>query len=290
MLPIFCKAQAQEIKIEIKVKPELVVGDNLEFNYSIISNINQQIKFLPKIKCPDAPQPSLEIKEVYLKAGEKYSDKYFSLGISDLIEPQECTVSINIIEPIQQQEEKIVRIITDPSFNVEVLLCKEEKCINRSKVYRMGDKVYVSIKSDATKFTFTAKLVDPEKNEKTISSPDNFTLDKKGEYNLTLTIKADGYKDNIQIIPITVLESDVQFNDLRVCKVDNNCLSPENIQNCPQDCLAKRNIFSSKTNLLIIVGGLSLLVVLLIAAIIFYIKKRNKDNSGIKYSNPDDKQ
>jgi len=97
-VPLLSSAQSKSnFNIIINVNQEIAINENLEFSYSIKSNTNQDIQYIPKIECPNAPQAMLGVIDLSLKADEEHKDDYFSMKVFKFIEPQECIAIINII-------------------------------------------------------------------------------------------------------------------------------------------------------------------------------------------------
>lgn len=279
LFPLSISAQTNSpITITIMVNPEIGVNENLEFFYALKSETPRKIKFIPQIKCPNTPQPVLEVKEILLEPGKEYKDKYFSMKVNDFIEPQECVASIHIIEPFEQVKKKKLNIVTNPSMDITILFCKDKKCAKRSRVYKIGETLFLNYKTKIETITeVKANITAPDNSTQSVDLPVEIMLKQAGIYKITVSSKADHYKDNIQNFEITVLKGEINVNDERICRPDGQCISPENKQNCPQDCLQpQKNIGVNRKNqiimLLLILTGIT---VLIIGILVFY-KNKNR--------------
>lgn len=276
------------LDIAIEVKSEMKVGDSLEFNYAITSGINQQIKFISQIKCPNAPSAILETKEVDIKAGDIYRDKYFSMKVSELIEPQECSAIINIIEPFEQKQEEKFKIVANPSLNIEYFICRDDDCDDRTKVFKADENIFLNYETKVQHITSKAEMWSGTKKVSKIDLPGSLLLNIPGSYQIVFYSQADGYKDNTYSVPITVLSEDIKQNVETKCTIDGQCIPPENEQNCPQDCAISGGAvkFFKSNNLLFIAISTVLLFALSVISIIYYTKRKRAkfDRDDEKYT------
>jgi hypothetical protein len=270
--PFIVFAETGPLIIDIDVQSEVFLGDDLKFNYSIYSAFDQNIQYIPKIDCKNAPVPALGDFTIFLEAGIAYENNYYSMKISDFIEPQECTAIIEIIEPTKQIKEKKIKIVTNPILVIEYLVCQDEQCLKRSKVSKAGAGVFLNFMSDVAGVKAQAEVIQNKNIFQTIKLPGVFYPETNGNYQIKFTANADGYKESRSVIPLTVLGSSVEINDLRICNADGICSEPENEQNCPQDC----NTSLRGTKNSIIIFGFYLTVLFLIAIILFFIYKKSK--------------
>jgi hypothetical protein len=279
LFPLSISAQTNSpITITIMVNPEIGINENLEFFYVLKSETPQKVKFIPQIKCPNTPQPMLEIKEILLEPGKEYKDKYFSMKVNDFIEPQKCVASIHVLEPFEQVKEKKFNIVTNPNMDITILFCKDKKCAKKSRVYKIGETLFLNYKTKIEAITEAkANITAPDNSTQSVDLPAEIMLKQAGIYKITVSFKADNYKDNIQNFEITVLKEGVKINDKRICHPDGQCVAPENKQNCPQDCLRpqtkkqgqKQNYFWSIV---------SIIVIIFMGAIYFLVKRQQNGN------------
>lgn len=273
IMPLYCLAQEQNsIEAIIDVGSEIRTGENLEFTYLIKSTVTQAIQYIPKIECPNAPAAILDKKNLDLKAGQGYQDRYFSMKIENFVEPQNCLAVIEITEPSEKIFQKEFKIVADPSLKVDVGSCKEAECVNQTKVFKIGETAFFYALTGKIKTTAAAEIISPENSKETIDLPGSYKFSEKGEYTITITTEALGYKKNIQSFPITVLEGDAKVNDSRICQVNGHCDGQETSQNCPADCvLPPRKAFLSSPYFFFatIAAG----VILLIIAVLLILKK-----------------
>jgi len=276
-VPLLSSAQSKSnFNIIINVNQEIAINENLEFSYSIKSNTNQDIQYIPKIECPNAPQAMLGVIDLSLKADEEHKDDYFSMKVFKFIEPQECIAIINIIKPFKQTEEKKFKIITNSSLDIGILLCKDKECIKKSRVYKTGEILFLDYKTKVADIKSKANITMPDNSIQQIDLPNNIVLDQVGIYKIIVNSKANNYKDNMQSFEVTVLEGEIKVNNKRICNADGICSNQETAQNCPQDCVKAQQTIN-KINLKIIISIIVIAVVMgiMILAYLFLIKPRN---------------
>lgn len=259
--------------IIINVKPQMQIGDNLEFSYTMISPKDLNLKFVPHIECfGGAPEAMVQEKEIDIKANIPFEGKYFSMPVQDFVEPQKCSASIKITEPFQKTKTAGFQIVVDPTLDLEVLLCKDEKCAQKSRVYRIGDTLYLNYKTEIQDIASEATITAPDNSTEKVNLPNSYIFKQQGIYDISVISKVDDYKDNVQNFPITVLAGEVKVNDQRVCNTDGKCAGQENEQNCPQDCVKVKKPIGR----IIILAALAALVIFILAMIYYFLIKRKR--------------
>ena len=279
-----CLAQANsDIDIKINVKDTFQINDILNFNYTITSNQDTEITYIQYISCEQAPQPFLEEKEISLKANVPYQDKYSSITIDDNLEPQTCVAFIKISSPIEKKIEKEFKIETTPSFQFNLNYCKDKSCVEKTKVFILNDNIYLSHTSEVDNLEITVKLIYPDKTEKQITLPIQIKAEQIGNYELEIIAKKDGYKTVTRKDMFGVIGEQVKIKSTSICNADGICASPENIQNCPQDCVKteqsvdKTNVINIK--IIIAIIAIIIIIVIMVAVYWFFIRKNDIDSN-----------
>ena len=277
-----CLAQTnQDIDIKINVKDTFQINDTLNFSYTIISNQDTEIIYTPYISCQMAPQPFLEEKEISLKANIPYQDKYSSITVDDNLEPQTCVAFIQISSPIEKKIEKEFKIETTPSFQFNLNFCKDQSCAEKTKVFILNDNIYLSHTSEIKNPEITSKLIYPDKTEKQIILPIQIKAKQIGNYELEIIAKKDGYKTVTRKDMFGVIGGQVEIKSASICNADGICASPENIQNCPQDCVKTEQAID-KTNVInikIIIAIIAIVIIIAIMIAAYWFLVRKKENS-----------
>ena len=231
---------ALNVDISLDIKPRFAEGDTIIFNYSFISDEDITIKFVPYVDCPNAPKPLLEIKQTELKKGKVFSDDFVYMDVVKNIEPQTCRASVSIVEPIEKSVGRQFEITTNPSFDIQVLICKDRSCTEKSKIFVKGEKAYFDYASDIPDLKISGSLSLPDGSTNDLTLPGNVALNQVGKYHLNIEAQKEGYKTNKQSLEFVVLEGEAKVIDKRVCNANGKCEPNlgENHKTCPQDCLS----------------------------------------------------
>ena len=235
---LFAAQASAFITIDIDIKPQFTLGETISFNYTLVSDVDQQIDFLPKIDCPDTAKSLLVTRELQLKEKDPYKDTYTSFQVKYETEPQYCKAVVIIGEPFNVVEEKNFEIVAEPSFDFEILLCKDESCAQRSKKLIIGEEIYLDYDSDVSYPLISAVLVYPDLSIDKITLPTSIRASQIGTYTLEVTASKEGYKTITKTEQFAVIEKAPVIKSVSRCNANNICEDNENHQTCPQDYLS----------------------------------------------------
>ena len=124
-----------DILIDLNVSDSFKEGERIYFNYSIISDENLTISFLPSIICHYLAGYEPTLISINLSANELFNGEYKYLSVTDNFEPQKCTAFVKIIEPTEIIVEKEFDINVSPYLDFELRACKDEDCQYISKTF-----------------------------------------------------------------------------------------------------------------------------------------------------------
>ena len=106
----------------IDVKSSFKSNETVFFTYTIVSDKDMKIKYIPLIVCENAPVPLLEEKTTNLKKDVPFTETYYGLTVNEAIEPQKCQAILEIVTPTKTKKfSKSFSIVTKPSFEVKIL-------------------------------------------------------------------------------------------------------------------------------------------------------------------------
>ena len=266
-----------DFKIEIDIKESFSIGGIISFNYSIISDEDATVKYIPTVVCPKGPAGFLSVKSIGLQKDVLYSNNYQFIKVDESVEPQTCTAYLEILEPFSQRVEKQFEIKTKPSFDIQIFSCKDESCAEKSKVFVKGEKAYLDYDSEVPEPAVTGKLTAPDNSTKELTLPANVSLDQIGKYILKTEAKKEGYKDDVQTLELVVLEEEPKVINKRICNANKICEPErgENYQNCPQDCPLPV-LKPSRSPFFWFVVVLGVITGILIGSIIYFLLKKIK--------------
>lgn len=266
-----CSAE-DNLSIEIEIKPYFSENEEIIFQYSFLSRIDQGITFVSHIKCPTAPVSPVEEKTIYLKANKLGKGEYNGGIIDESVEPQTCTAYVQIINPLRQKKEKKFDIKTRPSFDIQILFCKDKKCEQKTKIFKSGEILYLNYQSDIKNIKVTSELSLPDGSKTKLILPAFLKLNQEGKYTFLSITALMGYKTIQKIDEIVVLKDEVNFNDKRICNADSKCAGQENEQNCPQDCV---KVKKPADKIIILIIAIAIIIAIMIAAYYFLIRKKS---------------
>jgi len=185
---------AISIDVEIDMLDSFSVGEELSFSYTLISDENVQVNYISHILCPNAPINFLEEKTIQLQANQPYINIYSDQIVQDWFEPQICKAYVQILSPLEKIVSDYFSIETNPSFDFNVLFCKDQLCTEKTKVFIQGENIYLDYESSVENALTTATLIYPDKSVEQISLPTLIKVEQIGTYELEVTATKEGYK------------------------------------------------------------------------------------------------
>ena len=99
-------------------------------------------------------------------------------------------------------------------LDLEVLLCKDQTCKQRAKVFAQGETLYVGYRASASNVSISAVIVDPGKKKTPLSLPAAIPLETAGDYELTVTATKEGYEEATRKIWVGVIEGPPESSQL----------------------------------------------------------------------------
>lgn len=196
----------------IDVKSSFKLNETVFFTYTIISDKDMEIKYIPLIVCENAPVPLLKEKTINLKKDIPFTRIYYSFTVTEEIEPQKCQAILEIVGPSGTKRlfSKSFNIVTKPSFEVKILTCKDLECKQQSRVFVKGEPIYVWVLTQKrtgeplTNVSLELNYITPSKIKKSLSFPKNEGHVSKQEVNLyeagTYNLEAIAFKPGYKII------------------------------------------------------------------------------------------
>jgi len=222
--------------ISLDAKSQFKVGEEVSFNFSISSDIEEEIHYLILVNCPTAPQPLLEIKTGFINSGEPFIGKYTYLdAVYEGLESQKCNLSLAILEH-NLIESREFQIMTSPDFYFNLYSCKDQSCLQKSKIFLLNEDIYFDYFSEVENPDITAMLIYPNEKTKQITLPTSIKAEQVGTYTIEATASKDGYKTITKREQFGVIEKAPDIN--LVCNYNGICGEDENHKICPADCPA----------------------------------------------------
>lgn len=238
LIVVFLAVQASApATIQIDIKPQFTVGEEVLFNYTFTSTVDEQIEYIVSVDCPKAPLPLLEIKNVQLEKDVPFKEEYVYAVVTDDIEPQTCRAIVSIIEPFEVSSEQNFEIVSTLGFEFNLLLCEDLFCTKKSKTFIQNQYIYLNYESNINDLVVTATLTLPDNSKQEIILPMSLAATQIGAYNLEATAFKQGYKTITKKEQFGVIGKRAYIPLIQVCNVNGICDNGETPQNCPQDCV-----------------------------------------------------
>lgn len=190
--------------VNIQIIPKKSIfgeGDTVAFDYIISSLISQNVMFMPHISCPAMPVAEIEVKRATLQAGRPWRGAYEGAEVGSDIDSQECTASIEIINPEPARKEAVLHVSTLPSFDFRLNSCADPSCSTQKRSFVKGNTVYLKGNSAAT-----AQVTAPDRTSQRATLPGSFSASQSGEYKVSYTVTKKGYREAKGEASIFVIE------------------------------------------------------------------------------------
>ncbi|MEA3329860.1 MAG: hypothetical protein U9Q06_03895 [Nanoarchaeota archaeon] len=243
------------IIVDINIQDSFGLEEQMSFEYSFLSNIDEEINFISHINCPNVPIAILDEQTISLQANQPYTTTYTDQVVQDWFEPQTCKAYVQILSPIQKVVSKNFTINTAPSFEFDIKLDK--------KIFVVGEDIVIDYSSDVSGLNVDVKLIYPDERTENINLPKTIKAEQIGTYKLEVTASKEGYKTITKKEQFAVIEKHAEIGEVEVQDVvgDDVGVDPED-----QPKKVNRNV------LFWIVIGVAIIFILgLIVAIIFMI-------------------
>ncbi|MEK6827660.1 MAG: hypothetical protein AABX99_04215, partial [Nanoarchaeota archaeon] len=254
---IFLIGIISAVNVNIDMKNSFGIGEEVLFNYTLISDTSLTGQYIIRVLCPSAPLPLLEIKNFTLQANQPLTENYIYLSkIFDNMNSQTCNATVLVFNSVNLSKSKSFRIVNNPPFNINILTCKEQACRNQTRVFIKGRDIYLDYQSDTPNPLITANLTYPNGDVKEITLPTSIKAEQIGTY----TLYAQALKENYQTI-----NKKVQFGVIeKEANIGYTNLAEE-----------KQKLSNPISNYIFIIGGI-VLILASILLVIYFIKRKKK--------------
>lgn len=198
------------LNITISSSPSFSIGDNVSFNYTFSSDAAiQNGQYIIGVSCPSAPMPLLQFLNFNLQANQPLTKSYvYMSSLSDSIDPQTCTATISVINPVNYSQSIPLVLATNPSFNFNVRVCKDSNCSNHANIFVAGSKIYLRDYSNLLGININSVLTLPNGKRENLNFPADIIANQIGTYSLNVTASKQDYKTISQIVQFGVISEE----------------------------------------------------------------------------------
>ncbi len=232
-------------KIALNIQDSFVKNDIINFNYtiSLVGNNKEplQIAYFTSVKCPNAPQGLIELKNAILTNNNSVTGTHLDFKVSSSITQQACNASVTIMQPFSFSQYKSFDIITDPLIFLYISTDK--------KVYFMTEEIIIKSTINVFPDDVRSSIIFPDGTKKDITLPYKFKPDQAGTYTVFVSASKSSYESSEAHYSFAVIAKQAQFKSASQCNSNNICDQGETTQNCPQDCASKSIVTKSTTTI-----------------------------------------
>lgn len=250
--------------IKINAKSSFNVGETIQFDYTITPDRNQNIIFIPRIKCTGLVEEMLAPVTLDLIKGNPITKTYTGFNVTKDTNPQQCIAMVQVLRPFILISQEIFQIVNQPLINLDLKLCKDKECQKQSKVFIKGEKIYFDYNSDVNDLIISAKLTFPDGKTQIIAIPGSVDLKEEGSYKIEINAYKSGYRSLILSDEFAVISNKPIIKTITPIKEKAAEITKE---------MSKGNYFYWSIFIFIIA--------VLIIVIIFIIKKIKEKNRNI---------
>lgn len=265
------------LEINIYVKSNFSQAEEIYFSYVLLSNNTEEIKYIPQINCPDGLSAILQEESVILSKNIPYIGQYADQAINGSLQPQTCIARIQIIHPYKITSEKAFRINGIPNIPIDLFVCKDSSCNEKSKTFNAEENVYLAYRSDLSNINLDVKLTYPDGNIENINLPYTKKFNQVGTYSLEITASKEGYATTSRKEEFGILEK----NSIITKEIENNFSERKGEEvNTSNEVPKTYDSAGMKKSVYLILAGL-IIIVLIIIIFIFYKFRNKKDEAGV---------
>ena len=244
------------ISVDIEVNPTFNTGDKISFSYTILSETAENIEYTSYVSCPSAPQAPLIIKNAALEPNVPFTETHTYMSkVAEYVESQECRAVVWIEKPEQVSKEEYFNIETKPSFDLNILTCKDVDCNETTKVFVKGESIYINYDSEISTLLIITTLTYPDGTSQQLTIPTSIKAEQVGTYSLEVSASKQGYRTMTESIQFGVIEEEPNIPYTSVSEIGKSEFSI-------------KDLFRENLSLFIIIA---IGVVIIIGSIIIFI-------------------
>jgi hypothetical protein len=197
--------------ITIDVKPVFNIGEEISFNYTISSSIDEDLQYAAYVKCSSAPAPLLQVQNATILKNSPLSGNYIYMSsLKEDVPSQLCNAVVGIKGTESITVNKSFELKTIPYFSFTVHLCKNNNCDSPSSIFSAGEIIYFHYTSNAGKLLLEASLTYPDGTIEKLNLPNSITAKQIGTYTLETTASKENYSSSTQKIQFGVIDKELE--------------------------------------------------------------------------------
>ncbi|MCF7861238.1 hypothetical protein K9M79_03245 [Candidatus Woesearchaeota archaeon] len=248
---------------KIIVKPTFSIGEQIEFNYSIISD--ELVEYTPTIYCPNF---ALAPRQIFF-SNESVDGYYKGSVVTEKTVSQGCQAILRIIRPVHKNIVHFFNINANEELLFDMSICPAKECLEK-RVFMKNQEIEVKYSSSISNINISTTLKTPDGSSKVIELPYSFIPNYTGIYTLSYKVESDGYvgiekSEQFSVIDkVLNVKQDLQFKDI----LNNRSLNTSSKENIEQKVVLGPNI---KVMMIIIL----IVSLLAISLFVYFFQRRN---------------
>lgn len=272
----FSAVASAEISVDISVSPEFFQDEYVKFSYTILSDQDVSIVYVPSVICENNPEPLMVDTPQELKQNVPVEKEYIYGMVDDNMKSSRCAASVEIIQPERKMFSEEFAISASDKIKLELKICRDQGCNNKAAAFTLGETVYFDYDSPESGLSFSATLTKPAGSEDVVI-PSSFQPDAEGNYRIRVTASKPGYSDVSVEREFIVTETGGSIEQVQTCVPNGRCEGQENYNNCPQDCMQPMMKFGYEEMVGLISVGV--IIVVIIFVIVMFMRMRGSSSS-----------
>jgi hypothetical protein len=216
LLAVTSEAHACELQVESD-KAVYRPGDTIVVTAEVRNTRSESVDLAVETTMRDLrgkfPASSL-LYRVGLAPNETRRLELFRLLVDERFYSGAYVVSVSLIEGGFRVYEEEIRFSVEGApedMQVEVLLCRDPACTERSLVFVRNEKMYIAYRCSVEEVSITADLTFPDNSSRQLMLPANLTVKQAGSYTIRVKASAEGYRNVTLTEYFAVLEKEPEL-------------------------------------------------------------------------------
>jgi hypothetical protein len=243
------------VDVRVDVAPGFVEGEIVGFDYTFISDIDEDIVYTPRISCISHSESILENRNESLVAGVPVTRIYEGFEVTGDVKSQQCLAVVRINQPFIKVKEEVFEIVTTPVFRFDAKVCEDVSCSEESSVFVLGEEIYFGYLSGVGGVGVSGRISYPDGKVEGVDFPSSIRAEQVGVYELDVTALKSGYRDEVETLRFAVIEEEVDIETVMMPSVVGG--SDDEVSSV----------------LLWVLGAIVVLIVIVVIVLIFYRRK-----------------
>jgi len=178
------------LSININVNPSFSAGDRVSFNYTLTSEVSENVSYVASVRCATAPAALVNIENASLQSNVPFAKTYIYISnLTNGISPQECTAMLGVLSPEEISANKTFSITTLPATKFNFNVCEDVRCETPARVFVSGNHVYFNYTKGVS---ISASVLLPDGSLKPLDLSKPLAVSETGTYTVEVNASSTG--------------------------------------------------------------------------------------------------